>query len=488
MEYKGVYITHTCFPDDDNGNFSYCIFQALLQVARNLFTNLGELKTSPAKGFDNFPWIRSRMCEVNMYGVTASRTVKRDRYVDLCNCIIVDGNESLEWKYPFRCHIEAESRENVNGPTELKDLALKCIKYHIEQNKTIAKPVDDKSGKNVDGKATEQNQVTKLGSNDNEEKDAGKGESSPKGTNENRAMKQSPSPKKKTEKETSPEKRPESTDKSPEKKTKSPPQPKGFFGGWLFYQGKEADESDGENYGKDDSIDKDETLVDDDDDSMPKIQYSPKPNEDLPEIQLSPQSMKSDSQVSCTSYHTASGTDVEENELVPDYDMKEMESANETYFDSWEFLNSPAGLKGASYSEYLDSISGKGMQEKHSSDGFAPGTVHNTSSHEIYIEDIDSGQGHTMNTSLMNVSQSFSLDDILEGDSGLGSVTHASSKTDQSNYTAQMHANVTYESHKGNEAQNQGSKEEEVITTVSAVDMTGLQCPETELLPFTQSR
>ena len=435
-----------------------------------------------------------------MYGVTASRTVKRDRYVDLCNCIIVDGGEGLEWKYPFRCHLEAESGENVNGPTELKDLALKCIKFHIEQNKTVAKPVDDKSGKNVDGKATEQNhgkndgkateqnQVTKLRSHDNEEKDAGKDESSPKGTKDNRAMKQSPSSKKKTEKETSPEKRPGSTDKSPEKKTKTPPQPKGFFGGWLFYQGKEADESDGENNGKDDSFDKDETLIEEDDDESPKIQYSPKPNEDLPEIQLSPQSMKSDSQVSCTSYHTASGTDVEENELAPDFDMKEMESANETYFDSWEFLNSPAGLKGTTYREYLDSISGKGMLEKRSSDGFTPETVHNTSSHEIYIEDIDSGQGHTMNTSLMNVSQSFSLDDILEGDSGLGSVTHASSKTDQSNYTSQMHANVTYETHKENEAQNQGSKEEEVITTVSAVDMTGLQCPETELLPFTQSR
>ena len=428
-----------------------------------------------------------------MHGVTASRTLKRDRYVYFCNCIMVDGGACQEWKYPFRCQLE-ESGENGKCPNELKDLALKCIKFHIDQTKTVSMhAVDNSYSMKVVGMASEQNHIINT-SNDDDDKEEDKGKTSQKDTSKIKSlMKQSSSPKKKTDSSTqkagSPKPSPELSKTSPDKKTESPPPPKGFFGGWMFYRGKETEESDGENNDRDDTMeDKDVTLVEEDSDHVTQIQLSPQANILL--MQLSPQSLKSDSQVSCVSYHTASGADVE-NELASDYD-KEMEAANETYFDSWEFLNSPAGLKGASYSEYLDSISGKAGVEKHDSGGFTPMTVHNTSSHEFYIEDADSGQGHTFNTSLMNVSQSFSLDEILEADSGLGSVTHASSKTDQSNYTAQMHVNDTYESCKDKEMQEQGKatpdKDEDVITTVSAVDMTSLQCPETELLPFTQSR
>ena len=414
-----------------------------------------------------------------MYGVTASRSLKRDRYVQFCNCQIVNDNSSLEWKYPFRCQIEADG-ENVHCPHELKDLAHNCIKFLIDQNKTVSRhTVKDNAGMKAVGIASEQDTITDRSLND-AEKNAQNGENSSEGTKEPKSsMKQSASPEKKTDSSTKktvlPKKSPELSKKSPKKKAISPPS-KGFFGGWMFYRGKELEESDSDNN------DKDDTLVKEDNDS-------------LPEIQFSPQSVKSDSQVSCVSYHTASGVD-EETEIASDYD-KEIDGTDECFFDSWEFLNSPAVLKGSGYSEHLASINGKDRPGKHGSGGFIPVMLHSTSSHEFYIEDADTGQGHIFNTSQLDESQSFSLDEILEADSGLGSITHASSKTDQYNCTSQLHVNEIEQSPGSNDKEpsepgkstpDNGNKDEEVITTVSAVDIYGLQCPETELVPFTHSR
>jgi hypothetical protein len=44
------------------------IFQAMLQVARNLFTHLGEFTLLYGKGMDNFPYIKSGHFEVNVFG------------------------------------------------------------------------------------------------------------------------------------------------------------------------------------------------------------------------------------------------------------------------------------------------------------------------------------------------------------------------------------------------------------------------------------
>lgn len=442
-----------------NFNMFYHFFlQALLQVARHLFTNLGELNICPSKGFDNFPWIRSRMCEVNSYGTSAIKSVKRDRYVPFCNCQIV-AHDGFEWQHPFRCGLEADW-ENMHCPKDLKILALECLKLHIDQNKTaFENAVKGCSSKNEDAVDSEQSIATESSNVEdkmhvyNFENDLGKKDVTG-------SSKEIPAISKKTTKS------PEKKSKSPKTGgTQSPKSPlKRFFAGWMFYGSKETDESDSEQ----------DTLVED--------------TNSCYEIQLSPGSAKSESQISCVSYHTAHSFD-SENDIASDYDQER--EPDETFYDACGVLNSQDKLKIA-YNDYLASQNEK--IENRESSCFATATLLNKSSHEIYVEDADTGLGHMiLNGSQHEVTQSFSLDEILEADSGFAS---ASSRTDQSNCTVVLHVSTTkpngskYQEtlQPGKTNTDSGNKEEEVITTVSAVDLTDIQLPETELVPFTLSR
>ena len=109
----------------------------MLQVARNLFTHLGEFTKIYGKDVDNFPFIRSGMVEVNALGATLSSGIYRSHcrpYVPRVGCHQLNKSNSamMEMNRKVRIEIERQGRlaDQLTGfEDEKKASAEKGIKH-----------------------------------------------------------------------------------------------------------------------------------------------------------------------------------------------------------------------------------------------------------------------------------------------------------------------------------------------------------------------
>ena len=391
------------------------------------------------------------MCEVNIYGST---TAKREKYVRLCNSNLVDDH--VEWKHPFRCRGDGKS------PKSLKEIATEKLNVNISNGANSKKDKVDKLPKSLKEIAKENVKV--IFSN---------------GTNAKKEnVDKLPIIKslKEIAKETlaanishGAELNKEYVDEiinglcrnclknvcqiNKEGKTQN---------GDLGYLCKVEVSEDLDTYSGSDSLEEQDTLLDTEGNHSIKAQLSPHT------------SAMSDSTISCNSYHTANSVETE-NEVSEDLDNDT--DLEETFFDAWDILNTPKFFRRLS-----DSFCNR-RDDSHSSVGFTSSSYHDTSSHEIYVEDADTGLGHAvLSSTQFDVTHSVSLDEIL----------HTNSTSENNSLNGSKHAeNPTSnldEKKKGSVERLKSSKEEEVVTTLSPVDIIDLQCPETELSPPCQSR
>ena len=386
------------------------------------------------------------MCEVNVHGVSSVKSAKRERYVPFCNCNIVE-NGSTEKKQPLRCGLNSDGVSSL-GPKNLKVLAAESLKLQEKKNAVSSDKVSGVSKGNApDGILSGFGTVI--------EKDF---------SNE-------------TAVQSVPLREMIRIQKDVSNKIL-----KGAFQVELLDDLScddtiKVDMS--EDLGSDielESLDEQDTLTEETDSFLTG--------------QLSPLvSVQSDSQVSCNSYHTANSIDTE-NEMSSDYDQEG--DKDDTFYDAWGFLNSMNSFRNHT-DEICTKVGDNNNLLKQGSDGFIPSSLHNTSIHDIYVEDADTGRGHMiLNGSQQEPSKSLSFDELLEVAESL--VQSSSSRSsNQSNCAVKSNGkkdNGLKKNGKQDAASDNENKEEEeaVITTVSAVDLTDLQCPETELVPFTQSR
>ena len=353
------------------------------------------------------------MCEVNVHGVSASRSAKREKYVGFCNCNIVD-DDGTEWMHPFRCRQDIDD-VSVCFPKSLKELTKERLNMHAQNNIVPNSPVGAAVG-NIGNGRINGVCVTYL-------------------------------------------KKSHQFNKETDSLNKT-----------LVDTIKVEISEQLENDSGSDSIEEQETFLETD---------------NLHVAQLSPHaSTMSESQMSCNSYHTANSIETE-NEISEELD----EDVEETFFDAWDILNTPRFFKNLSNDFY--SRTG----EHQASVGFTPSSFHNKSNHEIQVEDADTGVGHViLSGTHLGPSVSVSLDELLETASESSIQTGSkfvemqgftlSGKKQDNLYTSSGRAPNNLESLKSNVE----SKEDEVVTTLSTVDITALQCPETEILPFSQSR
>ena len=395
------------------------------------------------------------MCEVNVYGST---TAKREKYVGLCNSNLVD--DDFEWKLPFRCSSDDKS------PKSLKEIATEKLNVNISYGANSEKDKVDTLPKSLKEIAKENVIKVNISNGTNTKKDK---------VDELPIIKSL----KEIAKETlaanishGAELNKEYVDEiingmcrnclknvcqfNKERKTQN---------NNLDYLCKVEVSEDLDTYSGSDSLEEQDTLLDTEGNHSIMAQLSPHT------------SAMSESTISCNSYHTANSVETE-NEVSEDLD--EDTDLEETFFDAWDILNTPKFFRRLS-----DSFCNR-RDDSHSSVGFTPSSYHDTSSHEIYVEDADTGLGHAvLSSTQFDVTHSVSLDEIL----------HTSSTSENNSLNGSKHAeNPTFnldEKKKGSVERLKSSKEnreEEVVTTLSLVDITDLQCPETELSPPCQSR
>ena len=397
------------------------------------------------------------MCEVNVYGST---TAKREKYVRLCNSNLVDDH--FEWKHPFRYRADVDDKM-VYFPKSLKEIAKEKLNVNISNGANSKKDSVDKLPKSLKEIVKEKLNVN-ISNGANSKKD--NVDTLPKSLKE--IAKETLAVNILHGRDSSQDNVDEIINGlcrnclknicqiSKEGKTQNDN---------LDYLCKVEVSEDLDTYSGSDSLEEQDTLLDTEGNHSILAQLSPHT------------SARSDSTISCNSYHTANSVETE-NEVSEDLD--EDTDLDETFFDAWDILNTPKFLRRLS-----DSFCNR-RDDSHSSVGFTPSSYHDTSSHEIYVEDADTGLGHAvLSSTQFDVTHSVSLDEIL--------LTGSPSQSSSSNHSKHVETPVSNLDGKKKESlkrlkSSTQNKEEEVVTTLSPVDILDLQCPETEISPPCQSR
>ena len=399
------------------------------------------------------------MCEVNVYGST---TAKREKYVVLCNSNLVDDH--VEWKHPFRCRADVDDMM-VYFPKSLKEIATEKLNVNISNGANSKKDKLDKLPKSLKEIANENVKVNISNGINTKKENVDK------------------LPIIKSLKEIAKETLAVNISQGAELNKEYVDE---IINGLcrnclknvchINKEGKTQNDNfhnlckvevseDLDTYSGSDSLEEQDTLLDTEGNHSIMAQLSPHT------------SAMSESTISCNSYHTANSVETE-NEVSEDLD--EDTDLEETFFDAWDILNTPKFFRRLS-----DSFCNR-RDDSHSSVGFTPSSYHDTSSHEIYIEDADTGLGHAvLSSTQFDVTHSVSLDEILH--------TGSPSTSSSPNHSKHVETPVTNldENKKGSVERlklSKENKEEEVVTTLSLVDITDLQCPETEISPPCQSR
>ena len=394
---------------------------------------------------------------MNVYGST---TAKREKYVVLCNSNLVDDH--VEWKHPFRCRADVDDKM-VYFPKSLKEIAKEKLNVNISNGANSKKDNVDKLPKSLKEIAKENVKVNLSNGTDAKKENVDKLpiiKSLKEIAKETLAANISHGT----------ELNKEYVDEiinglcrnclknvcqiNTEVKTQNND---------LDYLCKVEVSEDLDTYSGSDSLEEQDTLLDTEGNHSIMAQLSPHT------------SAMSDSTISCNSYHTANSVETEVSE-----DLDEDTDLEETFFDAWDILNTPKFFRRLS-----DSLCTR-KDDSRSSVGFTPSSYHDTSSHEIYVEDADTGLGHAvLSSTQFDVAHSVSLDELLH--------TVSPSENNSLNGSKHVENPTSNLDGKKNESlkrlkSSTQNKEDEVVTTLSAVDIIDLQCPETEISPPCQSR